>query len=232
MGSKAGRKLSRPAEASSFHDSEILGPASGNPDTHPGGGGRPSVSRVFAKAVARSTFSRMVTMARVIGTIRSASSPAVMIATAAPRFPPSMDCRRSRIGQVATTMMTAQTKDGRNGFRIQKLAAMSKPMKSTASVVRVRSRAGRGVVIDFLFPGILSGQAGAGFPGSLHRMPSTEAHGILCVKSLHLSSRKCRAGADTETVICRNPAVKKLTRRCRCGLVAELTHASCEAIFY
>jgi hypothetical protein len=42
---------------------------------------------------------------------------------------------------VATTIMVAQIKEVRKGFKTQKLTAISAPMKRTARVMRVTSRA-------------------------------------------------------------------------------------------
>jgi hypothetical protein len=42
-------------------------------------------------------------------------------------------------GQVATTIKEAQIMEMRNGRRIQKLDAMSTPIKSTARIVWIRS---------------------------------------------------------------------------------------------
>jgi len=87
-----------------------------------------------------------------------ASSPAVIAAAAIRRFPPHSVWSLSRIGQVATTMMTAQKSGGRKGLRIHTLAAISTPMKRTASVVRARSCAGgegvKGVLLPLLTCGV------------------------------------------------------------------------------
>jgi hypothetical protein len=58
-------------------------------------------------------------MEKVNGTINKSRSASVMNATAKPRLPPSHACMRSMSGQDATTIMTAQMKEGRNDFRIQ-----------------------------------------------------------------------------------------------------------------
>jgi hypothetical protein len=51
------------------------------------------------------------------------------------------------MGQVGTTIMVAQTIAPRNGRRIQNDAAINPPMKSTASVVRVRSEEVDGITV-------------------------------------------------------------------------------------
>ena len=70
-----------------------------------------------------------------------------MTATAKPRLPPINVCRRSMRGHVATTIVTAQTKAGRNGLRMKKLATMRATKKITTSIVPVRSREGGVLVI-------------------------------------------------------------------------------------
>ena len=84
------------------------------------------------------------------GAIKSASSASVMIAAAGPLLPPMADWSRNSTGQVATTMMTAQTKAVMNGLSIQRLAAIKTPIKSNARVVRVKSREGMEVAINAL----------------------------------------------------------------------------------
>ncbi len=102
-------------------------------------------------------------MARVNGTINTSSSASDMTATAKPRLPPIHVCRRSMRGHVATTIVTAQTKAGRNGFRMKKLAAMRATIKSTASIVRVRSREGGGLVMGGLLCCVLCDRIGCLF---------------------------------------------------------------------
>ena len=81
----------------------------------------------------------------VSGTIRIASRPSVITATAGARRPPNALSTRRIIGQVATTIIVAQTKAARNGDRIQSEPAINAPMNSTDSVVRASS--GRWLVI-------------------------------------------------------------------------------------
>ena len=67
-----------------------------------------------------------------------------MTATAGARRPPRRDWIPARMGQVAMTIVAAQTTERRNGNITQMLAAASTPMASTPSVMRGRSRAGGG----------------------------------------------------------------------------------------
>jgi hypothetical protein len=67
-------------------------------------------------------------------------SAAVIIATAGPRRPESRAWSFNKTGHVATTISNAQIMELRKGLNIQKLAAMSILMKSTARVVWVTSR--------------------------------------------------------------------------------------------
>ena len=70
------------------------------------------------------------------------SMTSVMTATAGPRRPPNRRSRRWSIGQVATTIITDQTKAGRNGRRIQNDEKASPARNITARVVRARSLRG------------------------------------------------------------------------------------------
>ena len=63
----------------------------------------------------------------------------VMTMTASARLFQSRAWILSISGQVATTIMVAQTAAGRNGCRIQNEAAVSPTIRKTAKVVRVRS---------------------------------------------------------------------------------------------
>ena len=82
----------------------------------------------------------IVPRASASGRIRPSSKTAVITATASRRRPPSADSTRSIRGQVATTIIPAQTAASRNGCRTRKLATISPAMKSTASVARAGSR--------------------------------------------------------------------------------------------
>ena len=77
----------------------------------------------------------IITTARVSGAMRLSIEAGIMTATASPRLFQSLDWTRSSSGQVATTMMVAQSSASRNGFRIQKLPPISRPIKSSCRVV-------------------------------------------------------------------------------------------------
>ena len=66
----------------------------------------------------------------------------VMTATARPRLPQSRAWTARSAGQVATTIMVAQTVASRKGRSTQKLAAIKPPIATTASRIRVRSQDG------------------------------------------------------------------------------------------
>ncbi len=82
----------------------------------------------------------MVPMARVSGTIRTQSKTSVINVTASARLPPNRPWTEIISGQVATTMVVAQTIAPRNGRKIQIEDPIRVTMKSTASTFRVMSR--------------------------------------------------------------------------------------------
>jgi len=84
---------------------------------------------------------KMVPIATSIGTMNSSSSSSVITSTAKLRRPPSRAWNHCSIGQVATTIIVAQIVEPMKGRRIHSEATMSKPIKSTPSVVRTRSGA-------------------------------------------------------------------------------------------
>src|SRR3954467_10807219 len=63
-----------------------------------------------------------------------------MTPTAAPRRPPNFASRPMKNGQVATTIIVAQSSALRNGCSTQRLPPMSRAKPRTESVMRVRSR--------------------------------------------------------------------------------------------
>src|SRR6516162_3476103 len=77
--------------------------------------------------------------AKQIGTTRTSSIRTVATSTASQRLPHSRDCNLRKKGQVAMTIIVAQSVAERNGCTTQKQAAMRMQMNNTASVVRVRS---------------------------------------------------------------------------------------------
>ena len=74
------------------------------------------------------------------GTRTTPSMISVMTATAKPRRAQSRLWIIRISGQVATTIMTAQIAEGRNGVSTQKLAASRPPNETTASKTRVTSQ--------------------------------------------------------------------------------------------
>ena len=91
------------------------------------------------KSAMSPTLSTMVETASDKGTMMTSRSRTVITVTASQRLPRRRAWSPSRAGHVVTTIMVAQRMATRKGRRIQKLAAMSVPIKSTASVVRVTS---------------------------------------------------------------------------------------------
>ena len=83
----------------------------------------------------------MVAMASVSGTTSTSSNTRVMTTTARLRRPHKRACTRSINPHVATTTVVAQIAGPMKGRSSHSVAAMSRPRHSTASVVRVRSRA-------------------------------------------------------------------------------------------
>ena len=75
----------------------------------------------------------------------------VMTVTASQRRPPSRAWRAIIIGQVATTIMAAQTVAPMNGSNIHRLATIMSAMNTTPSVMRVRSR-DAGALSDVIAP--------------------------------------------------------------------------------
>ncbi len=90
----------------------------------------------------------MVPMASISGTTSSVRISSDITVTARPRRPHSRAWIQRIIGQVETTIIIAQMVGARNGLSTHSVATISSPMKSTPSVVRVRSRSGAGMVQD------------------------------------------------------------------------------------
>jgi hypothetical protein len=102
-----------------------------------------NVASELPKAAISPPLATRVATASDKGTMRTSRSRRVITATARERLPPNRSWSFSRIGHVVTTIVVAQRAATRKGTRIQNVATMSVPMKSTASVARVTS-------IDFL----------------------------------------------------------------------------------
>src|ERR1700747_3640428 len=89
------------------------------------GGGRVAGTRDWAHEASLSAFLRIVMTASERGTTKTSRSTMVMTMTASARLFQSRAWILSISGQVATTIMVAQTAAGRNGCRIQNEAAAS-----------------------------------------------------------------------------------------------------------
>src|SRR5437667_10099244 len=124
----------------SFHLAVSREPTRGSRSTQSGGGGTDHVASHCAPLAMSCEYATIVVRASASGTIRPSSNTIVITATANPRRPHSADWTRSIRGQVATTIMVAQTNAGRNGRKTQKVATIIPAMNSTASVGRARSR--------------------------------------------------------------------------------------------
>ena len=81
----------------------------------------------------------MVEMPIQVGTTSRASRAMTITATAGPRRPPRRAWRAVRMGQVAMTIIVAQTTAARKGNITQMLAAVITPRARTPSVMRGRS---------------------------------------------------------------------------------------------
>ena len=116
-----------------------LSPMNGTRSSQPGGGGSPSLARVCTNCETRSALSAMVEIPSHIGTTRSVVRATTITATARPRRPPRRAWTASRMGQVAMTIIVAQSTAGTNGRITQRLAAINTPMEVTWSVIGVSS---------------------------------------------------------------------------------------------
>src|SRR5262245_36266987 len=142
----------------------MLSPIRGSARTAAGGGGIFIVASASTQPLMRSAWSTMVLMAMARGTMRTSSRAMVMAATASERRFQSRRWIWRMSGQLATTIVVAQTTAGRNGRRTQNDAAMSPAMKSTARVTRARSDGG------LIIPRHSMGQLSFA-PGTRHRQP-------------------------------------------------------------
>src|SRR5512143_383718 len=108
--------------------------------SHCGGDEMLNETSDLTRAVMFSALLKMVRIVSVTGTRTMSRIATVIIATASPRFFATIASSLSRIGHVAITITAAQIIEITKGRMIQKLAAMSTPMKSTERVVWVMSR--------------------------------------------------------------------------------------------
>ncbi len=130
-----------------FHRAVSRAPINGMRSTQTGGDGSVNVEIDLTRSAISPAWPIIVRTASDRG-MRTVSRIAnVMMVTASPRLPLSFASSLTIAGQVAITINDAQTMETRKGSRIQKLAAISIPMKMTARVVWVTSR----VMDDFAF---------------------------------------------------------------------------------
>jgi hypothetical protein len=121
------------------HRSAADFPTSGIFSIQPGDGGILSVDSDLNHPTISSDRLRMVITARQTGTIKNNSNTTVATSTASHRLFQSRDCNFRKYGQVAMTIIAAQSSGDKNGRITQKQAAISTQINNTASVVRVRS---------------------------------------------------------------------------------------------
>ena len=126
------------------HRSTRRSPRTGTFVSQAGGGGSPSFASVRTKFPTRSEFSAMVEMPIQVGTTRRVTRPAIITATAGPRRPPRRAWTAISHGQVAMTIIVAQTTAATNGSMTQRLAKVMAPMARTPRVMRGRSNDGGG----------------------------------------------------------------------------------------
>src|SRR5215216_1918318 len=123
-GPVAARRLQTPA---------VFEPTNGTDSIQSGGGGKVSERSDCAQSTISSIWATKVPTATENGTMKTNSNARVITVTAKYRFPHSTAWARSINGQVATTIIVAQTSAGTNGRKIQNDAAMRPTMKSTES---------------------------------------------------------------------------------------------------
>ncbi len=126
------------AAASAFHSDATLAPTTGTPATQSGGAGMCSSATLMS--CRRAACSTMADTAATSGTTTSRSISSTITAVASQRRPPTARSSLCSAGQVATTIIDAQTSASRNGFITQKTPASSAPIRSTPNTMRVRSR--------------------------------------------------------------------------------------------
>src|SRR5688500_9048998 len=121
---------------------------------------------LLAQSATSSTLVTTVAIAAESGTTSTSSRTTDITVTASQRRPPLRRCAHSIIGQVATTIIVAQMIAPRNGCRIQNEAAISPPMNSTVSTMRVSSRpwsSATGRIVARLAPGAAGLDVDRGF---------------------------------------------------------------------
>src|SRR5690242_19209632 len=99
--------------------------------SHWGGAGILSWDRSWPWPTMDWALSTRVVIAKLMGTIRMASSNSVITSTARLLLLASLACMPNIRGQVAITIMAAQSTASKNGFRIQKLEAIRMAINST-----------------------------------------------------------------------------------------------------
>ena len=138
---RAARSSGR-ADAILCHSPAIFSPTRGRPRTQAGTPGTESSASDLDQTTMASPCSTTVTTPTATGATTIMSIVTVITATARPRLPQSRAWTARSAGQVATTIMVAQTVASRKGRSTQKLAAIKPPIATTASRIRVRSQDG------------------------------------------------------------------------------------------
>ena len=121
------------------HAEAIRSPTRGMLPSQSGGGGSPSVAREYTNLPTTSALSAMVEMPTQVGTTSRVSRARTITATAGPRRPPSLAWTAIKTGQVATTIIVAQTTAAAKGSITQMLAPVIAPRARTPRVMRGRS---------------------------------------------------------------------------------------------
>ena len=128
--------------AACSHSCAARSPTIGRLATQAGGGGSLKPESIAACATMSSAWRTMVPMASISGTTSSIRISRLITSTARLRRPHSRASNQRSIGQVDTTIIVAQMVGAMKGRSTHSVATISTPMKSTPSVVRVRSRWG------------------------------------------------------------------------------------------
>jgi hypothetical protein len=139
---------SRPSEpicATCVHNCVAASPTIGSSATHCGAGGMRQLATLATSAAMSPVWRTMVPTANNSGTTSSVTISSVITSTARARRRHSRASNQRSIGQVDTTIIIAHTVGAMNGRSTHSVATISKPMNSTPSVVRGRSRESSGI---------------------------------------------------------------------------------------
>ena len=146
----------------------IFSPTSGRRCTHSGGGGIGEVVSVCIQPEMVSVFSARVSIISSTGAKNTTSMASDITATASARRR-NRACTLSIKGQVATTIIIAQTNDNRNGRSTQNDARISITISSTANTERGTSRSITGV--GARAGAVDSGRSGTAWSASITTIP-------------------------------------------------------------